>query len=68
MQGAILLHQGHETQGNAFRSHGKSTMIFEFDGYRVDTERLELLGPSGSLSLQPQAFSLLVFLIENASC
>ena len=41
-------------------------MIIEFSGYRVDTERLELWGPSGPIPLQPQAFSLLVYLIENA--
>ena len=41
-------------------------MIYRFSSYAVDTERLELSGPSGPISLQPQAFSLLVFLIENA--
>ena len=41
-------------------------MIYRFSDYVVDTERLELSGPTGPLALQPQAFALLVFLIENA--
>lgn len=41
-------------------------MIFRFSDYFVDTERLELSGSSGTISLQPQAFALLVFLIESA--
>ncbi len=40
-------------------------MIFRFSDYCVDAERLELSGPSGPVSLQPQAYALLVFLIEN---
>jgi len=41
-------------------------MIFAFSDYTVDNERLELSGPSGPIPLQPQAFNLLVFLIEHA--
>lgn len=41
-------------------------MVFNFSSYTVDAERLELRGASGPISLQPQAFALLVFLMENA--
>ncbi len=41
-------------------------MKYRFDPYTVDTERLELSEDGSAVSLQPQAFSLLVFLIENA--
>lgn len=41
-------------------------MIFRFSGFSLDLERLELSGPSGPIPLQPQAFALLVFLLENA--
>ena len=41
-------------------------MIFEFSNYQLDTDRRELSGASGPIPLQPQAFSLLVYLIENA--
>lgn len=41
-------------------------MIYSFSDYSVDTERLELSGTMGPIQLQPQAFALLVFLIENA--
>ncbi len=41
-------------------------MIFEFADYQLDTDRRELSGASGPISLQPQAFALLVYLIENA--
>lgn len=41
-------------------------MKYSFGPYIVDTERLELSEEGNAISLQPQAFSLLVFLIENA--
>lgn len=41
-------------------------MKFEFSGFTVDTERRELSDGSELISMQPQAFALLVFLIENA--
>ncbi|MEP0566403.1 MAG: transcriptional regulator, partial [Paracoccaceae bacterium] len=41
-------------------------MKYGFGAYTVDTERLELSEEGTAISLQPQAFSLLVFLIENA--
>ncbi|MEM9496421.1 MAG: winged helix-turn-helix domain-containing protein [Pseudomonadota bacterium] len=41
-------------------------MKYSFGPYSVDTERLELSKDGHAISLQPQAFSLLVFLIENA--
>lgn len=41
-------------------------MIYQFSEFTVDTKRLELSGNSGPIPLQPQAFALLVFLIENA--
>lgn len=41
-------------------------MIFRFADYFVDIERLELTGPSGPIALQPQAFALLQFLMENS--
>ncbi len=40
-------------------------MIFRFGSYSVDPERLELAGPDGPISVQPQVFALLVFLLEN---
>jgi len=41
-------------------------MNFSFGPYTVDTERLELARNGEVVPLQPQAFSLLVFLIEKA--
>ena len=41
-------------------------MKFRFSSFVVDTDRLELIGAAGPVPMQPQAFSLLVFLIENA--
>lgn len=41
-------------------------MIYHFSSFAVDTERLKLSGQFGPIPLQPQAFALLVFLIENA--
>ena len=42
-------------------------MNFKFGEYSVETDRLELLQADLVIPLQPQAFSLLVFLIENAN-
>jgi len=41
-------------------------MNFKFGDYSVDTDRLELMQGDEVVALQPQAFALLVFLIENA--
>lgn len=41
-------------------------MTFRFGPYSVDPERRELTCDGAHIPLQPQAFSLLVFLIENA--
>ena len=41
-------------------------MNFRFGDFSVDINRLELLQTDEVIPLQPQAFSLLVFLIENA--
>ena len=41
-------------------------MNFGFGDFNVDTDRLELTLARDVIPLQPQAFSLLVFLIENA--
>jgi TolB-like protein len=40
-------------------------MIYEFGAYKADPERLELLSAGEPVSVQPQVFALLVFLIEN---
>ena len=42
-------------------------MIYAFDRFRVDTERLELTCDGATAAVQPQVFSLLVFLIENSA-
>lgn len=42
-------------------------MIYAFDRFRVDTERLELTCDGATVAVQPQVFSLLVFLIENSA-
>lgn len=41
-------------------------MNFGFGDYIVNTDRLELMQSDKVIALQPQAFSLLVFLIKNA--
>ena len=41
------------------------TVIYHFDQFTLDTERLHLLRGGEPVSLEPQVFSLLVFLIEN---
>ncbi|WP_375230231.1 winged helix-turn-helix domain-containing protein [Roseobacter sp. S98] len=38
-------------------------MIFEFDGFRLDTERVELRGPDGPVPLEPKSFALLKLLV-----
>ena len=40
-------------------------MIYQFSDYRLDTEAFELTNPAGKVSVEPQVFSLLQFLIEN---
>lgn len=41
-------------------------MKYHFGAFEVDTQQLSLRKSGSDLSLQPQAYSLLVFLIENA--
>ncbi len=40
-------------------------MIFQFGPYKIDVERRELTRGGEEIPLQPQAFSLLVYLVEN---
>ncbi len=42
-----------------------STMIYRFDQFELDTEKLELRGDGGVIAVEPQVFALLVYLIEN---
>ena len=41
-------------------------MNYRFLDYELNAHRHELTGPGGAIPLQPQAFALLVFLVENA--
>jgi TolB-like protein len=40
-------------------------LLFLFDQFRLDTERRELRGPTGLISVEPQVFDFLVYLIRN---
>ncbi|MBS0384505.1 MAG: winged helix-turn-helix domain-containing protein [Proteobacteria bacterium] len=40
-------------------------MIYRFDQFELDTEKLELRGDGGVIALEPQVFALLAFLVEN---
>ena len=40
-------------------------MLFLFDKFSLDTGRRELRGPGGLISLEPQVFDLLTYLIRN---
>jgi DNA-binding winged helix-turn-helix (wHTH) protein len=40
-------------------------LIYNFGKFSIDTERLEFRGSDGPLAVEPQVFSLLVYLIEN---
>ena len=40
-------------------------MLFSFEQFVLDTERRELRGPAGPISLEPQVFDFLVYLIRN---
>ena len=40
-------------------------MIYRFDTYSLDTDRLELRNDAALVTVEPQVFALLVFLIEN---
>jgi DNA-binding winged helix-turn-helix (wHTH) protein/tetratricopeptide (TPR) repeat protein len=40
-------------------------MIYRFDQFELDTEKLELRGDGGVIALEPQVFALLVYLVEN---
>jgi TolB-like protein len=40
-------------------------LLFLFDKFSLDTGRRELRGPSGLISLEPQVFDLLTYLIRN---
>ena len=41
-------------------------MKFGFGPYSLDTDLVELHGPNGPIALEPQVFSLLAYLVENA--
>jgi TolB-like protein/Tfp pilus assembly protein PilF len=40
-------------------------LLYSFDDFCLDTDRRELRGPSGLVSLEPQVFDLLAYLISN---
>src|SRR5262245_9950487 len=40
-------------------------LLFSFDQFILDTERRELRGPAGLISVEPQVFDFLVYLIRN---
>jgi len=40
-------------------------MIYRFDQFELDTEKVELRGDGGVIALEPQVFALLLFLVEN---
>ena len=40
-------------------------MLFLFDNFALDCERRELLADGAPVSIEPQVFDLLVYLIEN---
>src|SRR5262245_36700887 len=42
-------------------------MIYRFGSFALDTELLELRGAQGPVTVEPQVFSLLAYLIENRS-
>src|SRR5215471_13518858 len=44
---------------------GPLTMLFLFENFALDTDRRELRRGPDLLSLEPQVFDLLVFLLEN---
>ena len=41
-------------------------MIYRFGEYQLDTDSFALTGDGGNIAVEPQVFSLLQFLIENA--
>lgn len=47
------------------RGRGISTLLYLFEDYVLDTERRELLRGSTPVSLEPQVFDLLAYLIRN---
>lgn len=40
-------------------------MLFLFDDFSLDTDRRELRGPAGPISVEPQVFDLLTYLVSN---
>ena len=42
-------------------------MIYRFGTFALNTDLLELSGAQGPVTLEPQVFSLLAYLIENRS-
>ncbi|MBI3438320.1 MAG: transcriptional regulator, partial [Proteobacteria bacterium] len=40
-------------------------MIYRFDQFELDTEKLELRGDGGVIALEPQVFALLAYLVEH---
>ena len=51
---------------NASQRHIRSCkLLYSFDEFSLDTDRRELRGPTGLISLEPQVFDLLAYLIRN---
>ena len=44
---------------------GARTVLFFFEQFVLDITRRELRGPSGAISLEPQVFDLLTYLLRN---
>ena len=58
-----------EYVGNSWNSENRrysSEMAFRFDGFTLDPDRAELIGPDGPVHIEKHPFDLLVLLAENA--
>jgi TolB-like protein len=40
-------------------------LLFQFDNFRIDTDRRELKGPDGEVHVEPQVFDLLLYFAQN---
>ena len=49
----------------AFAAVGGCRLLFSFDDFTLDTDRRELRGAAGPISVEPQVFDLLTYLIRN---
>ena len=43
-------------------------MIYRLGTFSLDTDRAELSGPRGFVSLEPKAYDLLLLLVERQGC